>query len=208
MEIKYFGGNCVKISNKKASVVVDDLVNITGKPISTDKDISLYTSGLSKETKSYFCISGPGEYEVSEISIAGIPSRSHMDEKGQESNTIYRLLVDDIRVAIIGHAYPDLSEEQLESIGTVDVLIIPVGGNGFTLDSIGASKIVKDIEPKIVIPTNFDDGKTVYEVPAAPLEEALKSLVSEIPEKVDSLKIKNIESMGDVTKVVVLDPKG
>src|SRR5690606_31480754 len=90
-----------------------------------------------------FTIASPGEYEVADVSVQGIAARSHMDEEGKTSATIYRLLVDGIRVAVLGHIYPALNDEQLEAIGTVDIMFIPVGGNGYTLDSIGAQKLIK-----------------------------------------------------------------
>lgn len=207
MEIKFYGGNCLKVISKKATLVIDDNVNASGKLIATDKDIVLYSSSVADSAKSHFLISGPGEYEVSEVSISGIPSRSHMDEENKHSNTIYKVVIEDTKVGFIGHAHPDLSESQLEAIGTVDILVIPVGGNGYTLDGIGAQKIIKEIEPKVVIPTHYDDGLTKYEVPQAPLQDALKAITAEIPDTLESYKIKNSDSFGEGTAIVVLEVK-
>ena len=57
----------------------------------------------------------------------------------------------------------------------VDVLFVPVGGNGYTLDAIGALKIIKKIEPKIIIPTHYADKAIKYEVPQADLDEVMKT---------------------------------
>ena len=206
MEIKYLGGNCLKIVTKKVSVVIDDAVNISGKPVSTEKDILIVTNPILGTDKSYFLVDGPGEYEVSDISVSGIPSRAHMDTEDQHSSTIYRLIIEDTRIGIIGHIHPNITEEQLEALGTIDILVIPVGGNGYTLDGNGAQKIVKEVEPKIVIPTHYDDGKTKYEVPQTDLETALKSLAMEPTETVESLKLKNTEFIGETTKLIVIEP--
>ncbi len=176
MDIQYFGGNCVKLSNKKASMVIDDnLVELGLKTKTQDNDISLCTSKDIKTNKGRFLVDGPGEYEVSEVSIKGIPARAHVDEKGQRA-TIYSVHFDGFSIAIVGHIYPELSDEQAENIGLVDVLIIPVGGNGYTLDATGATKIVKKLDPKIVIPTHYANPKLNYPVPQNTVDDFLKIL--------------------------------
>lgn len=207
MEIKYFGGNCIKIVTKKISVVIDDQINVYNKPVATDKDIVLRTQPTEAESKYYFLIDGPGEYEVSDISVSGVPAQLHVDEKGTHAGTIYRVIIDEFRIAVVGHIYPELSEGQMEELGTVDILVVPVGGNGYTLDGIGAQKIIRAIEPKIVIPTHYDDGKTKYEVPQADLETALKALSMEPAETVESLKLKTAEFSGETTRLIVIEPK-
>jgi L-ascorbate metabolism protein UlaG (beta-lactamase superfamily) len=83
-------------------------------------------------------------------------------------------------------------------------LIIPVGGNGYTLDAVGAAQLIKKIEPKVVIPTHFSDKKINYEVPQAEIELFLKEMAVSEPEKVSVLKIKETD-LGDKTRVVVLE---
>ena len=209
MEIKFYGGNCLKFSTKKTSVAVDDIVHLGGKSQITDKDIQLVTddrTGDASQTAK-FVIAGPGEYEVSDVSVVGLATRAHMDdEKSGKLATIYRVIVDDIRIAVIGHIYPDLTEEQLEVLGTIDILTIPVGGNGYTLDGIGAQKIIRKIEPKIVIPTHYSDKTLNFEVPQTDLETALKAVGMEPAETVDVLKVKGGE-MSEVTKLIVINRK-
>ena len=53
-------------------------------------------------------------------------------------------------------------------------LVVPVGGNGFTLDSIGATSIIKKTEPSIVVPSQYDIAGMDYEVPAQQIEEFIK----------------------------------
>jgi L-ascorbate metabolism protein UlaG (beta-lactamase superfamily) len=154
------------------------------------------------ETK--IIIDQPGEYEASDVSIQGIAARAHIDEEKQKTATIYKLVMEDIRIAVLGHIYPDLTSAQLEALGTIDVLIIPVGGNGYTLDPVGALKLIKEIEPKLVIPTHYDDKGLNYEVPQQSLEDALKGLSMEPREPVTKLKVKAGE-LGDVTQLVVLE---
>lgn len=205
MEIQYFGANCVRLSTKKATIVVDDtLAELSGKSVTKNGDIALFT-GPHGQPKSDVKISidQPGEYEVSDISIQGIPAKAHVDENGKNA-TIYRIVADDIRIAIVGHVYPDLSSSQLEALNTIDVLCIPVGGNGYTLDPIGALKLIKEIEPKIVIPTHYDDKDLTYVVPQQTLEDAIKGLSMEPQETVTKLKIKSGD-IGETTQLVIVE---
>lgn len=206
MEFQYFGGNCVKINAKKAAIVVDDNLQELGlKSVSKPGEISLFTGAHGTPSVGVkIVIDQPGEYEVSDISIQGIGARAHVDEEGQHNATMYKIISEDLRVAVVGHVYPALSGAQLESLGTIDVLIIPVGGNGYTLDPIGALKLVKDIEPKLVIPTHYDDKAVKYPVVQQPLEEVLKGLAMEPRETSAKLKVKSGE-LGDLTQLVVLE---
>lgn len=206
MEIQYFGANCVRITTKKAAITVDDnLTDLGQKPVTKKGDIAAFTAAHSHpnaETK--MVIDQPGEYEVSDTSLQGIPARAHIDEKDQKNATMLKIVDDDVRVAITGHIYPELSDAQLEILGTIDVLIIPVGGNGYTLDSVGALKIIKAIEPKIVIPTHYEEKGLNFPVPQQPLEEAVKGLSMEPRETVAKLKLKQAD-LAETMQLVILE---
>lgn len=206
MELTYHGGNCIRLSSKKATIVVDDNLSDLGvKSVTKAGDVAIFTAAHGEpaaETK--LIIDQPGEYEVSDISIQGVAARAHIDEDGQHTATMYKITADDLRIAIIGHVYPELSEEQLEALGLVDVLFIPVGGTGYTLDGVGALHLIKEIEPKLVVPTHYADKVLKYPVPQAELEEALKGLSMEPKEAVGKLKLKPID-LADITQLVVLE---
>lgn len=206
MEIQYYGANAIKIASKKATIVIDDNLSSIGlKSVSNKDTINLYTTTHIEEVSgTRFTIDSPGEYELSDVSISGIPNRSHLEAEGDQSATMYRVILDDMRIAVVGHIYPELTDDQLEALGTIDILLVPVGGNGFTLDGVGAQKIIKKIEPKIVIPTHYADKTIKYEVPQASLDDAVKSLSMEPAETLDSLKSKGLE-ITDTTKLIVLN---
>jgi L-ascorbate metabolism protein UlaG (beta-lactamase superfamily) len=207
VELQYFGGNCIKVTTRKFSVVIDDNLSQLGlKTITKPNDISLRTNpSLIPEHKgAMFSAEMPGEYEISGAIIRGIGARAHMDEEGKKSAVIYTLEAEDSRVCVLGHVYPELSEQQLENIGMVDVVLVPVGGNGYTLDGIGALKIIKQIEPKYIIPTHYADKVIKYEVPQQELSEAIKSLGMEPIETVAKYKIRAGEPT-DTTKLIILE---
>ena len=208
MELQYLGGNCIKITAKKTSIVIDDnLAKLGLKPVASAKDIVLSTGVGEPASEARFIIDHPGEYEVSDVSIQGIAVRSHMDEAKQHSTTMYRILLDGIRIAVTGHIHPDLTDVELEALGTVDILVLPVGGNGYTLDGIGAQKVVKEIEPKILVPTHYDDTDITYEVPQTPLDDAIKGLAMEPTDTVDSLKLKPADIGEGSTRLIIVNRK-
>ncbi|MEO5627316.1 MAG: MBL fold metallo-hydrolase [Candidatus Saccharimonadales bacterium] len=205
MDIQFYGANCIRLSNKKASLIFDDnLADIGLSSVTRAGEIALFT-GIHSQPKPEvkLVIDYPGEYEVSNVSIRGVMARAHIEEDDKKSAVIYRMIMDDLKVVVLGHIYPELSDEQLEAIGMVDVLFIPVGGSGYTLDPIGALKLIKKIEPKLVIPTHYDDSKIQYPVPQQSLEEALKVLAMEPKETVDKLKLKPSD-LSETTQVIVL----
>lgn len=204
MELQYFGANCVRLTTKKASLVVDDNLQQLGlKTVTKPSDICILTSKNMPVHKAAFVADMPGEYEISGVSIQGVAAQSHMDEEGQHNATIYTVTTSEVRVAILGHIYPELGEDQLEQIGMVDIAIVPVGGNGYTLDGVGALKVIKQIEPKIVIPTHYADRALRYEVAQQELSDALKGLAMEPTETIDKYKYSPAE-LSDTAHMVVL----
>lgn len=206
MELTFYGANCVRLAAKKSQIMVDDNLSELGlKSVTKPTDISLRTNRIfPAPPKAAFSAEMPGEYEIQGVVIHGIAARAHMDEEGQKNAVIYTIEADDTKVAIIGHIYPELNEQQLESIGMVDLAVVPVGGNGYTLDGAGALKVVKQIEPKVVIPTHFADKAIKYEVPQTDLVEAVKNLGMEIAETVGKYKIKPSD-LNDTAKLIVLE---
>ena len=206
MDIQYYGGNCVRIVTKKAAVVVDDnLASLGLKSVTKPDDIALQTNKtVPVAGPSKFAINSAGEFEVSGVSVQSISAKAHGDGDDIKTGTIFRLIIDDIIVVITGSVSPDLSDAQLEALGHVDVLIVPVGGFGLSIDSVDALKLIKKIEPGLVIPTHYQDKGVKYPVEQQSLEEALKGLAMEARETVPKLKLKPAD-LSEVTELVVLE---
>jgi L-ascorbate metabolism protein UlaG (beta-lactamase superfamily) len=206
MDIQFFGANCIVVNTKQVRITIDDNLTELGVNGPTKAgDVVLFTnkSEIPKvETK--LVIDGPGEYEVAGISIKGMSVRAHMDTVDQKTATLYKITADDLNLVVTGHIYPELTENELETIGLVDILCVPVGGNGYTLDPAGALSIIKKIEPKLVIPTNYADKALKYTVPQQSLDEALNTLAIEPRETISRLKIK-ASDLSDALQLVVLE---
>lgn len=206
MDIQFYGANCLTLTTKQGRIVVDDnLTELGAKSPAKAGDIAIFTGAHGEPTQApKILIDQPGEFDVSGVSIYGIAVRSHMDEASQRSATMYKFIFDDMRILVTGHIYPGLTDKQLEQIGMIDVMIVPVGGNGYTLDGVGAAKVVKQVEPKLVIPTHYENSKLNYPMPQQPLEAGLKALAMEPKETTTKLRLKSAD-LGDVMQLIVLE---
>jgi len=205
MDLQFYGANCISVTYKSAKVVIDDnLAELGAKSVTKPDDVALFTNNSHEAVNARLVFDGPGEYEVSDISIVGIAARAHMDEEGKATATIFKLVVGDLSVLVTGHIYPELSEGQMEKIGLVDVMIVPIGGNGYTIDPIGAMKLIRVVEPKLVVPTHYADKTLNLPVPQQDLSVALKELAMEPKETVSKLRLKPLE-LSDVTQLIVIE---
>lgn len=206
MDIQFYGANCVVIAGKQVRLVVDDnLAELGAKPVAKEGDIALFTGTHADPAHPpKLLVDRPGEYEVSGVSIFGVGARAHIDEENKKTATMYKVVMEDFSVLITGHIYPELSDAQLEAIGMIDVMFVPVGNSGYTLDGIGALKLVKKIEPKLVVPTHYEDGGLKFPVPQQSLEQALKALAMEPKETTQKLRLKPGD-LADLTQLMVLE---
>lgn len=206
MQIQYFGLSSFKISTKEATIITDPFHKDSGLVaprgaadvvVLAQKNKKLYnsTSGISGE---HFDITDPGEYDVKGVTVTGIPLK-------QEDTyiTIFLIESEDVRILNLTHIKDfNLKEEELESLGDIDVLIIPVGGNT-VLSASSASKAVNSIEPKIVIPSHYKMGDLILDLD--PLEKFIKEMGGK-KEEMEKFSFKKKDLIEEGTKVIVLEP--
>lgn len=205
MELQFHGANCVSLTHKGTRIVIDDnLAELGAKNVVKADDVALFTGVHGANGVGRLTFDSPGEYEVADTSVIGIAARAHADEADKQTATMFKLVMGELSILVTGHIYPELSDAQLEAIGMVDLLVVPVGGNGYTVDPVGALKLIKDIEPKLVIPTHYADKALKYPVPQQELSNALKELAMEPKETITKLKLKPTE-LSDVTQLIVLE---
>ena len=152
-----------------------------------------------------FLVSGPGEYDVKGIYIQGIPAfhdATQGKDKGQ--NTIYTIEAEDLRICHLGDfGQKELTDEQLEKIGDIDILMIPVGGV-YTISAKEAVKIMSRIEPKIIIPMHYQIPKLKLKLDG--VEKFLKTMGVKKVEPMPKLVIKKKDILPEEVKIVVLKP--
>lgn len=215
MDIWYLGHSSFKLKGKTASVVTDpfdsDSVGIKFPKVDADivtvshdhKDHNNF--GQVEQVKKV--ISGPGEYEVNEISIIGI-STYHDDQKGEKrgKNTVYVYEIDDLRIAHLGDLGHTLSEKKIEQMGEIDILFVPVGGE-YTINGQVAAQIVRNIEPLIIIPMHFKQEGMKKDFADKLSDE--KSFVNDLGLPVENEKRLNVNksSLGEEQKIVIMGLK-
>ncbi|MBC7581800.1 MBL fold metallo-hydrolase [Aeromicrobium sp.] len=206
MDVQFYGANCVVVNYKGTRVVIDDTLDELGaKSVLKPGDLALYSGphGASKvEVK--LVVDRPGEYEMGDVSVHGVAAQAHIDEKGTKAVTMFKVTAGDVNLLFTGNIYPNISEAQLEDIGKVDVLFVPVGGNGYTLDPIGALKVIKEVEPKMVVPLHYADPALNFPMPQQDLEVAVKELSMEVSQTVPKLKFK-VGDFAEGMHLVVLE---
>lgn len=204
-DIEYKGGNTVVIATKKSTAVFDPKLSLVGLKDLVVKDaIEIATEArfVLNNASAQLHIEGPGEYEVGDFSIRATPAVRHIDtaEAGLLS-TMYRIEIGDVRLAVIGNIANKLTEDQLEGLGIIDILILPVGGGGYTLDATGAAAVARQIGPKVVIPIHYADAALAYEVPQDTLEVFVKELAAPV-ETVAKYKVKSLASVPQTLTIV------
>ena len=206
MEISYKGGSSLIVSTKKTTLLIDPKVSQLGlKDPDTADAVEVLTDHVYQVDGARLTIDGPGEYEVGDFSISGVAASRHIDANDKWPQlTIYRLETTDFRIGVLGHIQSKLTEEQLEALGVVDILVIPVGGNGFTLDPHDAATITRQIDPKVVLPVHYEDARVKYEVPQLSLEQFINELKLPV-ETIDRYKLKNAAALPDVLSIVALN---
>jgi len=168
MKITWHGQSCFKLLVKsnngdKITILIDPFDKETGlTPPRGNADIILIThnhhdhNNLKTVSGTPFVIEGPGEYDVKGVFIRGVYSY-HDNDKGVERgiNTIYVIEAEEMKICHLGDlGQKELADTQLEKIGEIDILMVPVGGT-YTIDSSEAVQVINQIEPSIVIPMHY-----------------------------------------------------
>jgi L-ascorbate metabolism protein UlaG (beta-lactamase superfamily) len=205
----------VKTKNRdKITIITDPFTKDYGlTPPRVGADIVLVShdhddhNNIKTITGEPFIIEGPGEYDVKGVFIKGVYSY-HDTSKGAERgiNTIYIIKAEDMKICHLGDfGEAELSNNQLDKIGEVDILIVPVGGV-YTINGTEAIKIINQIEPKIVIPMHYQIPKLKIEGGKIKLNSVDKFLeeIGEEKEKLEELSIQKKDLIEEKMRVVVM----
>jgi hypothetical protein len=151
-------------------------------------------------------IDGPGEFEIGGVFVTGIQTNGHTKKDVNEiRNTLYLFDFNGINILHLGDLNRVPSQSEVEDFGPVHVALVPVGAGG-SLTAIKATEVISLLEPNIVIPMHYATpatGNTAQKL--EPLSKFLKEMGISAPEVQPSIKIPNVSSLPEETKVVVLD---
>lgn len=171
MHITYYGHSCFKLADTQGTVLMDPFDESVGfalPRLSADvvtvshdhADHNAYQAikGTARR-QNPFIIKMAGEYEVQMISVFGVETWHDATEGAERGpNTVYTVYLDGIRVCHLGDLGHELTAKQREAIGDIDVLMVPVGGQ-YTIDAATAVKVVRTLEPAIVIPMHYQTAQ-------------------------------------------------
>lgn len=211
MEITWYGHACFRLKDRTTSVVTDPYDKTLGLPlprpkadivtISHDVPHHNHTDGLKGEFK---VIAGPGEYEIGGIFITGIhlASPKKSDDKVAQNN-IYVIYIEDIAVCHLGDLSHVPTQNQVEDLGSIEVLMVPVGGQN-TLNAAQAAEVISLIEPYIVIPMHYYLPDLTVKLD--PVDKFLKEMGVTKSDTVDTLKLTKA-GLPEETQIVLLEAK-
>ncbi|MBR6088621.1 MAG: MBL fold metallo-hydrolase [Anaerolineaceae bacterium] len=208
MDITWYGHSCFRITERNyGSVVCDpyDYEKIGYEPLklkadivtmSNDKPGHSFLPGIKTDP---FVINRPGEYEINNIFIKGHAT----NKKGDPRNTIFVIEINGTFVAHLGNITRLPTQTEVESLGDVHVLLIPVGG-GAGLNAAQAVETMRMIQPKIVIPMHYSVARTLPELD--PLSKFLKEMgISQVDQTYTTFKVPPVDKLLEDMQLVILD---
>ena len=213
MKVKWLGHSCFLVTSKSGIRIITDPYAVGGginyAPIEETADIVVVTHGhddhsnISAVRGTPEVIEGNGTKTAQGIhfrGIAGYHDSSHGSQRGP--NTIFCFTIDDIKLCHTGDLGHVLNPEQVNEIGAVDILFVPVGGF-YTIDAPVASQVCDQLKPKVVIPMHFKTPRCAY--PIAGVEDFLK--VKKNARKVSGSEVEfEREILPAVIEIVLLQP--
>lgn len=165
MEITWLGHSCFRLRGRDVSILIDPYGKETGSLGKQTADVVLvshdhpghnFSAGVGGAQK---VLTLPGEYEIKSVPIVGVQT-AHDAEGGRRrgGNVAWIVALEEVSVCHLGDLGDRLTAQQAEAIGSVDVLLVPVGGHN-TINAAQATEIVTQLEPKIVVPMHYSDGQ-------------------------------------------------
>ena len=209
MDITWYGHSCFRITERGFSTVVTDPFDASigyevpklKADIATISHEAAGHSNLDAVDVKQHVITGPGEYEIGGVLVIGVAAHN-TEVEDPRPNGIYVLDYGSITVAHLGDLDHVPSQSMLDTLGQIDIALVPVGG-GSSLSSGEAAEIISLLEPRIVIPMHYQTD-ALRGAELAPLDRFLKEMGMDGIEPESMLRI-SATSLPEQTQVVVLD---
>lgn len=160
MVITYQGGNYFRIQSGDYTILIDpenqrsfkgaQVVINTVKPAFAEQ---------AEGDDAPIWIENQGEYEVGGVRILGYSTGWNAGAKCE--TTAYRIIFDEISIAIFGHLYSEMDSKIVSELSGADIVIAPGAGKPFLNES-SVAKLIRQIEPGIIIPTLTENPKPLF----------------------------------------------
>lgn len=214
MQVFWYGLSSFKIISRELVIFTNPFGKTTGLlpprgnaqiVISSDINNEMYNNFSSFGGRP-FIVAGPGEYDIKAVFIRGIPleAKSPQDKNPPGRQAIYSINLEGVNLGFLGSLnQKELAEVHVEELNNLDILFIPVGGNG-VCDAEAAVNIIAQLEPKMVIPMHYKTAGITLKLEF--LERFLKEMGTR-GEQLDRLTIKKNELGEEKTRLVILTPQ-
>jgi len=211
MEITWLGHACFRVRGRDATILIDPYGREHGNLGRPTADIVLvshphpghgFVEGVAGTPRT---LSEPGEYEIKSVPIVGVQT-AHDNEGGRRRgrNVAWSFQLEEVSVCHLGDIGATLTTEQAEELGSVDVLLVPVGGHN-TVNAAQAAEIITQLEPRIVIPMHYAVGGQ-SETPLEGVDAFLRQQGAASAEPQARLTVTR-PSLPDETQVVLLEER-
>jgi L-ascorbate metabolism protein UlaG (beta-lactamase superfamily) len=211
MDITWYGHSCFRITERSVATIIADPfgpdigygeLSVKGDIVTVSHDAPGHNA-VEAVKKLKYVLDRPGEYEIGGVFINGIATWDPNGGDRVRRNIIWVYQFEDFTVCHLGDLAHVPSQAEIEELGPIDVLLVPVGG-GKALNSGQAGEVISLIEPSVVVPMHYQTP--VSAVPLEPLDHFLKEMGVSSVEELDNLRV-NASSLAEETQVVVLRPQ-
>jgi len=213
MKIKWLGHSTFQIKSESTLVIDPHNPEAGGRlPDDLTADTVLVTHGHMDHNFTQAVSGNPqifsqlGDFESGEYKIRGVASFHDNSEGTQRgSNIIYKISAEGLRLCHMGDLGHVLNAKEIQELGEVDILMIPVGGY-YTIDANEAVQVVKQLSPKIVLPMHYKpkNSDIVYNITGV---DPFCGLIGwEVISEVDGISINTVNLSSMSHKVVVFAP--
>jgi len=207
MDITWYGHSCFRLRDRSVTIVTDPYEKNIGLTLPRLK-ADVVT--VSHNQAAHNCVEavkgepivldGPGEYEIKGVFITGTGSQHGKIEDPQTQNTIFVFEIETLNVCHLGDLNHIPSQEQIEALGDVHILLVPVGGSN-SLSASQAAELISLLEPRIVIPMHYAVPELT--ITLDPVSKLFKEMGLREPTPEDMLKA-TPASLPEETQVVLL----
>ncbi len=216
MNITHLGHSCFKleekVENNAVSVVTDPYDKSCGLrlpktradivTVSHDHEDHNNSVAILPINEKVMVFDRPGEYESAGVFLTGIGSYHDKEEGSERGNsTMFKIDMGGMKVLHLGDLGTKLSDAQIGAIGDIDILLIPVGGK-YTIDAKEAAEVVRQLEPRIVIPMHYKVKGLKYDI------EGVDKFIKQVglkAEKTAKLKVAKKDLPQEETRLVVFE---
>ena len=208
MDITWYGHACFRLKGRQGTVITDPYDKSLGLTLPKTKADIVTISHTHPHHSAIDGVKGddlhtvdrPGEYEIRDIFVTGLDMRP---DGADAYNNVFVIVVDDVTCCHLGDINHVPNRQQVDDMGNIDVLLIPVGGHQ-SLNATQASEVISLIEPYIVVPMHYQLPELTIELD--PLEKFLKEMGVSQNEPVETLKI-TPSSLPEETQIVTMQVK-